>query len=612
MLPQNILLWLGRPQEEVPDKQKEEFIQALLNFNDKCGEWSALPGIDRGFYEFRAYYLAAAGIAEFGDFPRADKIVEQIINWGFGYYIHKEFAWTFFDPIAEIARAALEDTERIKAVTALVELIENCQNKSILSKAAESLGKIGANNASAIDDLVKLIQNPHNEYTQSLTIGILGRICKKHPGAVQALTELIGKSQNELTKRLVASNLGKIDQDNPIAIQTLQDLSQKSPDELTKRLAARSLGKIDKDNGVAIQSLQNLSQESQNEKTRLLASINLLEICLYNQIAVQTLEYLSHNSQEYLDKMLAANRLRRIDKDNPIAVAALEKLSRNSQDEEIRERAAWSLGKIDKGNPTTTTELVKFIQNGQEQSRCLQAADSLKTILIESQMVGVVSALKVYLSAQTYRKEFLRFYACYTVIWHCAQNMTYPAFYQAWHEQEKVGNTTTPNSQSLNQADLPQSLHSAIANDPQLSQIIHLICIDGSQFIEPDRPAAEIYDQMLDQNCPECDSVPETMSALKLYWNSLKRNSDKRVILVFYASSSNRYSEAFLTALSKFGGAICVVTSPPAPLLRGEGSKSNSGSPSSPWGEGVRGWGSLQFFAPSQAIANILEWIRAN
>jgi hypothetical protein len=72
------------------------------------------------------------------------------------------------------------------------------------------------------------------------------------------------------------------------------------------------------------------------------------------------------------------------------------------------------------------------------------------------------------------------------------------------------------------------------------------------------------------------------------------------------------YSEAFLIALSKFGGEICVVTSPPTPLLQGEGSKSSSGSPSSPWGEGVRGWGSLQFFAPTQAITDdVMEWIQA-
>ena len=107
------------------------------------------------------------------------------------------------------------------------------------------------------------------------------------------------------------------------------------------------------------------------------------------------------------------------------------------------------------------------------------------------------------------------------------------------------------------------------------------------------------------------------MAELQIYWDLLEL--DKRVVLVFYASSTEPYSEAFLRDLSKFGGAICLVTSPPVPLLPGEGSKmqaegskSSSGSPSSPWGEGVRGWGSLQFFAPSQAIADIVEWIRTS
>jgi hypothetical protein len=166
-------------------------------------------------------------------------------------------------------------------------------------------------------------------------------------------------------------------------------------------------------------------------------------------------------------------------------------------------------------------------------------------------------------------------------------NMTYPAFYQAWRQQEGIDNTTTPNSQSLNQANLQESLQSAIANDPQLSQIIHLICIDGSQFIDPERPAAEIYDQMLDQKCPEYDRVPETMLALKLYWNSLKRNSDKQPVLAFYASSTDPYSEAFLKDLSKFGKAICVITEQPFDNI------------------------DLKFFTPSQPIEDVVEWIRA-
>jgi hypothetical protein len=245
------------------------------------------------------------------------------------------------------------------------------------------------------------------------------------------------------------------------------------------------------------------------------------------------------------------------------------------------------LGKIDLGNQQAIEALVRILDTTKDWDTRGNAAETLEKILQKSQMPSVVSALQHCLAHEIYETNFDLFSKCYNVIGHCAENMTYPAFYQAWHQQEGVEKTSTSDSQSLNQADLPQILQSAITNDPQLSQTIHLICIDGSQFIEPDRPAAEIYDQMLDQNGPECDSVPETMAALKLYWNSLRRNSDKRPVVVFYASSTNPYNESFLTVLSKFGREICVITEQPLDHIP------------------------LQFFAPSQPIADVMQWIRA-
>jgi hypothetical protein len=88
------------------------------------------------------------------------------------------------------------------------------------------------------------------------------------------------------------------------------------------------------------------------------------------------------------------------------------------------------------------------------------------------------------------------------------------------------------------------------------------------------------------------------MQALKLYWNSLKRKSDKRGVLVFYASSTNStpdegttlscpYSEGFLTVLSKFGREICAIAEQRFEHIP------------------------LKFFSPSQAIEDIVQWIRA-
>jgi len=566
-----ILLWLGR--EDVAKEQKEEFIKALVEFKDGC----------KGFYLYRAYFIAAVGIAEFKDcsIAEADEIVAQIIKWGFGCFNVEKQGWQrFLDPIQEGARAAIPETNRTKAITALVELINHSQNiKYIRNKAAKLLISIDSGNSTVLTILKESINKSPN-----------------------ILEDFIKNRQDENIPWQEESYLTISASDNSTDINTLIEVINESQDENTLWQAVDSLRKIASGNTTAIIALVEL--------------INKYQDGIILEAAVYSLGEMGLGSST--------------------AIAALIKLIEKSQDEFICKLAANCLGKIGSGNITAIDALVKLIVNSQEQDTCGLAVYNLKKILRDVQMERVVTALNGYLSDETYENDLQRYRHYYYLIWHCAQNMTYPAFYQAWHQQEGVGKTTTPDSQSLNQADLPQSLQSAIANDPQLSQIIHLICIDGSQFIERDRPAAEIYDEMLDQNCPECDKVPETMPALKPYWNSLKRNSDKRVVLVFYASSTEPYSEAFLTDLSKFGGAICVVTSPPTPLLQGEGSKmpsegtkNSSGSPSSPWGEGARGWGSLQFFAPSQAIAkrcgvsgaalkelaqiaDVVEWIRAS
>jgi hypothetical protein len=543
----------------VAKEQKEEFIKALVGFEDGC----------KGFYWYRAYFIAAAGIAEFKNcsIAEADEIVAQIIKWGFGCFNVEKQGWQrFLDPIEEGARAAIPETNRTKAITALVELINHSQNiKYIRNKVAKLLISIDSGNSTAIAILKESINKAPN-----------------------ILEDFIKIRQDENIPCQEESYLTISASDNSTDINTLIEVINEPQDENTLWQAVDSLRKIASGNTTAIIALVELLNKYQNGIILEAAVYSLGEIGLGSSTAIAALIKL-------------------------IEIKLIEKSQdEKSQDEFICKLAANCLGKIGSGNLTAIDALVKLIVNSQEQDTCGLAVYNLKKILRYVQMEGVVTALNGYLSDETYENDLRRYRHYYYLIWYCAQNMPYPAFYQAWHQQEGVDKTTTSDSQSLNQANLPQSLQSAIANDPQLSQTIHLICIDSSQFIERDRPAAEIYDQMLDQNCPECDPVPKTMSALKLYWNSLKRNSHKRPVLVFYASSTEPYSEAFLTDLSKFKGAICVVTSPPTPLLRGEGSKNSSGSPSSLQGEGVRGWGSLQLFAPSQAIANLLEWLREN
>ncbi|MBD2411723.1 HEAT repeat domain-containing protein [Nostoc calcicola FACHB-3891] len=543
-----ILLWLGR--EDVGREEKEEFIQALVEFDDGWGEYRAIDKVTRGFYEFRAYFLAAAGVDEWKNSCNADAIVAKIVKWHCAEFKVEVNRWVeFLTPIAKGAEIALFQTNRIKAIDALAELIGNPQldystrmqeaksleqiklkaliavmelllkqkddsirkqtaesleeidsgnqkaidalvelignpqlDDSIRREAASILGKIGSGNQKAIDVLVELIGNPQlYDSTRCEAAHSLGKIGSGNQKAIDALVELIGNPQlYDSTPRQAAESLGKIGSGNQKAIDALVELIGKPQlDDDTRRQAAESLGKIGSGNQKAIDALVELIGKPQlNDYTQRQAAESLGKIGSGNQKAIDALVELIGNPQlDYFTRKQAAESLEEIDSGNQKAIDALVKLIDKPQlNDYTRREAAESLGKIGSGNQKAIDALVELIGNPQlddftrwqaadslgeidsgnqkaidvlveliakpqlNDSTQWQAADSLEKIMLEEQMPSVVTVLKNYLSPETYKNDFERFDNCYKVIWKCAQSMSYPDFYQAWHQQEKVKN----------------------------------------------------------------------------------------------------------------------------------------------------------------------------
>jgi HEAT repeat protein/energy-coupling factor transporter ATP-binding protein EcfA2 len=408
-----ILLWLGR--EEVGKKEKEAFIKALVKFK---------VGWDK-FYRYQAYFLAAAGIAEFKDCSLADEIVSQIVIWGFGYFNEKKQEWrTFLDPIVEIAREVLTETDRKRAIYALVELIRNSGDEYTRREATRSLGGIGKNCPDTIAALVELINTSQNEVTRWKAADILGKIDKDSPVAIAALADLIHTSVETNTWKRSAYSLGEIGKDSPEAIATLVELLRNSVEEKTCRQAAYSLAEIGKDspeaiaalvelirnsvdnhfypffsrynvpnciivayslvkigqnNPVAIAALVELIRTSDNKVTQGRAAEILGRIDKDNPVAIETLLDSIRNYRPKDNRYQAAERLARIAKNNPVAIAALVELIRTSRNKLTRWRAAECLGKIDKDNPVAISALVELSRNSHERTRW-SAADSLGKI----------------------------------------------------------------------------------------------------------------------------------------------------------------------------------------------------------------------------------------
>jgi len=501
-----ILLWLGRPEREVSDKQKEEFIQALVEFKDGC----------ECFYWYRSYFLAAAGIAEFGDCSCADEVIEKLITWKFGATNLDKNNYHISTLIKNGAEVALLETHHQKVIDALTKRLNSCLY-----------------NDKSLEIALTLIQKaPGN------------------PVAVKVIVDYLERSQKTLNPSKifdlkcvkVLSILRNFSADNSMAIDALNRLS---PDnDIDEHRTSTDLLNDWRDDWKDFVSLSQSLTENEVDIIKLekrIESSNDIHFLFWLLKKVVKKEFpqtLNHNQSRSIIS-LVNNRLFEISSRSSEAVTLLLEIIHTSHDEHICQELAFVLGKAASRNIDATKSVIKLLKTTKDEYIAECAIECLKKVFRNDLLAVVVEGLK----------DYIEYTECYKLIWHCAQNMPYPDFYKAWHQQEGLDNTTTLNSQSLNQANLQESLQSAIANEPQLNQTIHLFCIDTRKFIDPNNPAAKIYVEMVKQGCCKSgDGTPKTMQDLQVYWDlltiesdseALLRSADRTIVLVFYTSSDN-------------------------------------------------------------------------
>ncbi|MEH2463417.1 NACHT domain-containing protein, partial [Nostoc sp.] len=290
---QTILLWLGREEENLK-QQQQQFIDALVNFKDGCGKWDR-ENVDKEIYKYRAYFLAAAGIVEFRGYSRANEIVAQIVKWDFGYFNTKKQKWIkFLYPIQKQARSALQQTDRTKAIAALVQLLQSTTvDDSTRRQAADSLGQIDPGNKDALAALVQLLQSTTvDDSTRRQAADSLGKIGTGNEFALAALVQLLQSTTvDDDTLRMAADSLGQIGTGNKDALAALVQLLQSTTvDDYTRRQAADSLEKIDPGNKDAIAALVQLLQSTTvDDDTRRQAANSLEKIDPGNKDAIAAL-----------------------------------------------------------------------------------------------------------------------------------------------------------------------------------------------------------------------------------------------------------------------------------------------------------------------------------
>ncbi len=330
----SILYWFSR--DDIPKQQKEALIRALVNFDDNCG----------GFYQYRAYFLAAEALNYFPESSSGDAIVKQLLDWSYLY-----FGWQLFpQPLVEAARNALQVTDKQRVIKAFELLLRNTPSRITLQSAAVKLGELDAGNKMAIAALILLLDVTTDNYKRS-------SICR---------------------------SIAKIGNGDRAAISTVVKLIETTEDKNLCCEAIKTLGKVGSGNQTEILALEKFLQINRGDRICLDAAKALLLIDAGNLVAQDALVFLLESTQEMYLLIKAVEYLQEIDSRNQAAIEVLSERLKTCEDNCCRAEIAASLGKFDCNQAGVKETLIQLLETSE------------KNYLFGLEYLGILSEHELY------------------------------------------------------------------------------------------------------------------------------------------------------------------------------------------------------------------------
>ena len=455
-----ILLWLG--QEDILDrKEKEQFISALVNFNDGCGKWN-FHLLDRGFYDYRAYFLASLGIVEFQERCNlSSKIIYQIIEWGFGYQVEltnekskKNLIWiNSMKPIQEYARKILLKTDHDLAVNNLIKFIKR-------------------------HEIINFIKFSNQEQGSLLSIlEILGRLCNNNHYFYNYFYELINDSLLTWNKQMAIFGLGNLAEFNKLdtfytnqSINLFLNILNNTVDQglmlqILKALKSIAQSKVFMNSFYKLKAqtiIECISKKIKNtvyQTVQVDASELILILDKNNKFALNILLNLivdfknnnEHNSRiEHIYAILSSqDKANLINSEilNNINISFLVATPQKFNHDHVYLQTAKDIFNLQENklyNSKTVDKLVDLIDNHMEkESKDEHLNDSFKlltilpevlNILVEKDQVSqIIMKLKNNFLDSTPIENSIKFNSSYHVVWNSIKHLSYPEFYEAWH-----------------------------------------------------------------------------------------------------------------------------------------------------------------------------------
>jgi HEAT repeat protein/energy-coupling factor transporter ATP-binding protein EcfA2 len=375
------------------------------------------------------------------------------------------------------------------AIQALVRVLEITQHKNIDWRsfnedkydirwdAAYSLGKIGFGNETAIRALLRILETTHNSHFCWNVAYSLGKIAPGNEIAIRTLLQALETTQDSYICWRAAHSLGEIDSGNEMAVQKLVMLIETEdsfyymgPENEQPAYhydAAVSLCTIGIGNETAIKGLVQILKKGDflGRYNLESAACSLCEIGIGNETVIQelvqileTTPYLGRNICRIVAKILGE-----IGIGNETAIRRLMWMVEvtSFEDKDTRWTASESLGKIGTGNETAIRGLIRVLEATQDINTRWRVAESLSKIGINNEIAirGLVQILKTTQDEDTRwnaakslgkigmnseetisvlvrsLRRHLRKKEAYQLMIKCAETLSYPKFFQAFHSR---------------------------------------------------------------------------------------------------------------------------------------------------------------------------------
>jgi HEAT repeat protein len=348
------------------------------------------------------------------------------------------------------------DPSNETAINVLVQIAQTASNTSIRCRAADALAEIDNYRSLAATILLELFPTTYQPYRECGCCGccvpIIERLRKIDPSGQLATTALVELMQTTLDRYLALKalqpsesecqqilrdecslsmasiDLRRVAIGNQAAIEILERMLQCIENQTIRWQGAVSLGYIDPGNVCAINTLASMIENQPYGFSLLQLAESLNSSAPGHLVAVDTFAKVAQTGQSDYERFEAAQALWQQDCTHPIAIDTLVNLTQSSEKLYIRREAACQLVESEALNGVAIATLMELTQSS-EDDIATEAVRNLQALGVKSETI--ISTILEKRNASQFEYDC----GCYDVLWHGAQNLSYPDFYRAWHRQ---------------------------------------------------------------------------------------------------------------------------------------------------------------------------------